>query len=121
MIAKWIDIDNGAWRVVVNYEVTPNDMPYILKQLLAVGASDEDIEKAYGKFYSPNDAFTISDDTQCMSLVCIGWTETRAQYHNSVVHEIDHVQRDIMDYYGIMPGSEEAAYLQGYLGQEMVL
>lgn len=121
MIAKWIDIDNGAWRVVVNYEVTPNDMPYILKQLLAVGASDEDIEKAYGKFYSPNDAFTISDDTQRMSLVCIGWTETRAQYHNSVVHEIDHVQRDICEYYDVSLGGETAAYLQGYLAGEMIL
>lgn len=121
MIAKWIDIDNGAWRVVVNYDVTPYDMPYIHKQLSAIGASRADIEKAYEKFYWPDEAFTISDDTQRMSLVCIGWTKTRAQYHNSVVHEIDHVQRDIMYYYDVLPGSEEAAYLQGYLGQEMVL
>lgn len=121
MIAKWIDIDDGAWRIVVNYDVTPSDMPYIRKQLRAVGASVSDIRKAERKFHSPNEAFTISDDEQRMSLVCIGWTTSYAQYHNSVVHEIDHVQHDIMSYYGIEFRSEEASYLQGYLGQEMLL
>ena len=121
MIAKWIDIDGGAWNIVVNYDVTPKDWPYIEKQLYAINATDGDIDKAYRKFYNPNEAFTISDDRERMSLVCIGWTTSRAEYHNSVVHEIDHVQRDVMEYYDVDCGSEDAAYLQGYIAQEMLL
>ena len=63
MIAKWIDIDNGAWRLVVNYDVTPDDMPYIVKQLRAVGASLSDIDRANALFvkdYKFRDIYMLS-------------------------------------------------------------
>ena len=56
-----------------------------------------------------------------MSVVCIGWTTSRAEWHSSIVHEIDHVQRDICEYYDVSLGGELAAYLQGYLASEMIL
>jgi len=56
-----------------------------------------------------------------MSVVCIGWTTSRAEWHSSIVHEIDHVQRDICEYYDVSLGGETAAYLQGYLASEMIL
>lgn len=121
MIAKWIDIDNGAWRLVVSYDVTPNDMPYISGQLRAAGATEINVKRAYELFHRPNEAFTLSDPDQRMSVVGVGWTTSRAQRHNSIVHEIYHVVRDICDYYGIERNSEEAAYLQGYLAQQMIL
>ena len=121
MIAKWIDIDDGAWRMVVNYDVTLDDMAYIAKQMREVGASQDDIDKAYQLFFEPNHAFTLSDYDQRMSLVCIGWATSRVQWHNSIVHEIDHVQSDICGYYGVELGSEKAAYLQGALAAEMLL
>ena len=31
MIAKWIDIDGGKWRIVVNYDVTPDECIWITK------------------------------------------------------------------------------------------
>jgi hypothetical protein len=121
VIAKWIDIEGGAWRVVVNYDVTPAEDVWITKQLRSVNARESDIDDALRLFYEPNKAFTVSDPDERMSLVCIGWTTSRAEWHNSIIHEIDHVQRDICAYYDVSPGSEEAAYLQGYLGAEMIL
>lgn len=56
-----------------------------------------------------------------MSVVCIGWATSRAEWHNSIVHEIDHVQRDICEYYDVSLGGELAAYVQGYLASEMIL
>lgn len=37
------------------------------------------------------------------------------------LHEIDHVQRDVCEYYDVNLGSERAAWLQGYLGREMLV
>jgi len=121
VIAKWIDIDEGMWRLVVNYNVTHAETPWVEKMLRSVNARESDIEDALTLLFSPNKAFTVSDPAQRMSVVCIGWTTSRAEWHNSIIHEIDHVQRDICEFYGVKLGSELAAYLQGYLGAEMIL
>ena len=118
MIAKWIDIDGGKWRIVVNYDVTPDESIWINKQLRSVNASESDIEAAVTMFDEPNRACTVSDFDERMS---IGWTTSRTEWHNSIVHEIDHVQRDICEYYDVSLGGETAAYLQGYLAGEMIL
>ena len=114
MIAKWIDIDGGKWRIVVNYDVTPAEDVWITKQLRSVNAYER-------LFYEPNRACTVSDPNERMSVVCIGWTTSRTEWHNSIVHEIDHVQRDICEYYDVSLGGETSAYLQGYLASEMIL
>jgi hypothetical protein len=121
MIAKWIDIDGGRWRIVVNYDVTPDESIWVEKQLHSVNARESDIDDALRLFYEPNKACTVSDPDERMSVVCIGWTTSRTQWHNSIVHEIDHVQRDICEYYDVSLGGELAAYLQGYLASEMIL
>lgn len=121
MIAKWIDIDDGAWRIVVNYDVTTAETPWVVKMLRSVNARESDIEDAVTLFREPNKACTVSDPSQRMSVVCIGWATSRAEWHNSIIHEIDHVQRDICNYYDVSLGSETAAYLQGCLGAEMIL
>jgi len=121
MIAKWIDIDGGKWRIVVNYDVTPDESIWITKQLRSVNARESDIEAAVTMFDEPNMACTVSDPDERMSVVCIGWTTSRTEWHNSIVHEIDHVQRDICEYYDVSLGGETAAYLQGYLASEMIL
>lgn len=72
MIAKWIDIDGGKWRIVVNYDVTPDESVWITKQLRSVNAYESDIEAALRLFYEPNRACTVSDPNERMSVVCIG-------------------------------------------------
>jgi hypothetical protein len=96
-------------------------MPYISGQLRAAGATESSVNRAYELFHRPNEGFTLSDPDQRMSVVGIGWTTSLAQWHNSIVHEIYHVMADICEYYGIDRESEEAAYLQGYLAQQMIL
>lgn len=120
MYSKWFTIADDAWRVVVNYDVTPSDLRYVMGQVEAVGVSDKDREAIERLFDEANHGFTVSDFSQRMSLVCIGWVTSRRQLHNSIVHEIDHVQRDLCEYYDVPLGSETAAYLQGLLGQEMI-
>lgn len=62
-----------------------------------------------------NSAFTYTNTRKRMSVVCIGWATTEGQWWDSVTHELDHLQNIIMRYYDVECGSEEAAYLQGYL------
>lgn len=120
MLAKWIDIE-GKWGVVVNYDVQPGDLPYILAQVDRVGVSGRDRREIEGLFDAPNRGFTVSDMEERMSLTCIGWADSREQMVDTIIHEIDHVQRDVCEYYGVSLGSERAAWLQGYLGREMMV
>lgn len=50
-----------------------------------------------------------------MSVVCIGNATSLEQWWDTLSHEIDHLQDAIMQYYDVSSGTEEAAYLQGYI------
>lgn len=90
-------------------------------QIDSIGVSEKDREEIKSLFEEPNHGFSVSDTNERMSLVCIGWVTNRWQWFNTIVHEIDHVQRDICEYYNVELGTEEAAYLQGCLAAEMLV
>lgn len=121
MLAKWFTIGDDAWRVVVNYDVHPEDLRYVLMQVDRIGVSDRDREEIVKLFDVANHGFTVSDYSERMSLVCIGWSSSERGRRNTIIHEIDHVQHDVCEYYGVPLGSEEAAYVQGTLGEEMMI
>lgn len=50
-----------------------------------------------------------------MSVTAISNASSEEQWWNTCVHEIDHIQAAICKYYDVDLGTEEAAYLQGYL------
>lgn len=50
-----------------------------------------------------------------MSVVCIGNATSLEQWWDTLSHEIDHLQDAIMQYYDVSSGTEEAAWLQGYI------
>lgn len=62
-----------------------------------------------------NSGFTRTDFNKRLSIVCIGITDSRAEFLNTIVHEAKHVQSHICRYYGVPEDSEDAAYLIGYL------
>lgn len=55
-----------------------------------------------------------------MSLVCIGKATDDAQWWDTLDHEIDHLQDDILKYYDVESGTEEAAWLQGYIMRKII-
>ncbi len=65
----------------------------------------------------PDTGMTVTKPLLNMSVVFISRATSRGQWVDTVMHEIDHVQSAICDYYGVEPGSEDAAYLQGYLAR----
>lgn len=50
-----------------------------------------------------------------MSVMCIGGATDDDQWWDTLDHKIDHLQDAIMQYYDISSGTEDAAWLQGYI------
>lgn len=62
-----------------------------------------------------NRGFTFSNSGLRMSVMCIGDATSKEQWWDTLSHEIDHLQHSVMEYYGVKPGTEDAAWLQGYI------
>ena len=87
------DIDiNGYWKIIVVYDVE-------------LGQKDG--------------GFTYTNFKKKQSIVGIGKSTSSAQFLNTVTHEAKHLQSHICRYYNIEEDSEEAAYLIGYIVQQM--
>ena len=91
MIRQDIDIA-GYWKVIVVYNVF-------------LGKEDT--------------GFTYTDFHKRKSIVGISSTSSQEQLMNTIVHEAKHVQSHICRYYNVEEDSEEAAYLIGYIVQNM--
>ena len=91
MIRQDIDV-NGYWKIIVVYNA------YLGKE---------------------NTGFTHTDFSKKKSIVGISETDSQEQFFNTLVHEIKHVQSHICMYYNVEEDSEEAAYLTGFIAQNM--
>lgn len=116
MKKAYIDIA-GKWAFVFAYRIGENDLDEISRWLDALGASKKDIRKACDVIMGINQGFTFTRSEQRMSVMCVSRASSKAQWYNTLVHEIDHLQHDICTYYDVPHGGEESAYLQGYIMQ----
>ena len=91
MIRQDIDI-NGYWKIIVAYDVE-------------LGQKDS--------------GFTYTDFKRKQSIVGIGKSTSNSQLLNTITHEAKHVQSHICRYYKIKEDEEDAAYLIGYIVQQM--
>lgn len=74
----------------------------------------------YNAFLGNKDTgFTHTDFNKKRSIVGISKTTSKAQLMNTIVHEAKHVQSHICEYYNVNENSEKAAYLIGYIVQQM--
>ena len=119
MTAQYIELGNRGWSILVYYDIYQGDLDEIADSLLQFGCSDDEIDELCDNLMNLNTGFTVSDNSKKMSIVGIGTASNRAQFLNTVVHEINHVQAHICDYYNIDKDSEQAAYLIGYIAQRM--
>lgn len=115
MKPRYIDVD-GKWGILLYCDTRQHDMPAIAKVLRALGCPEGEIRKHRRFFRKPNRGLTFSSESLRMSVTCIGWATSLDEYVNTVIHEIDHQQDAICRCYDVPLGSEDSAYLQGYLG-----
>lgn len=116
MIRDYLDIDH-KWGILAYYDVLPEDFSQLGPILREFGCSESDIAHAQRVVSIPNHAFVYNVPWARMSVMAVGPVTHPRQFLNSFMHESDHLQDAILEYYDVAQGTEQAAYLQGYLGE----
>lgn len=120
MIRQYIELGDNGWYIYVYYNVRDIDIPELSNKLYDAGCNKRSIKRALKTITSSkNSAFTFTNTNLRTSIVAIGDTNSSDQLVNSAVHEAKHVQSHICEYFNIDEGSEKAAYLIGYIVQQM--
>ena len=119
MAAQYIQLGNKGWNVLVYYNAGREDFAEIEDSLLQLDCPKKHIIAAYNALGRKNTGFTFSNTDYKMSIVCIGETTNVSQFVNTTIHEAKHVQSHICQYYNVNEDSEQAAYLMGYLVEQM--
>jgi len=114
MFKHYLDIA-GKWAFVFAYRIEEDNLGEVGEWLKALGAKPYEIVRAQGLLLKRNKGFTFSNSGLRMSVMCIGGATSKEQWWDTVSHEIDHLQHAVMEYYGVKPGTEDAAWLQGYI------
>jgi hypothetical protein len=114
MYKHYLDIV-GKWAFIFAYNIGEDNLDEIGEWIEALGASRKEIKRTQRLLQTPNKGFTFSKESLRMSVVCIGNTTSLEQWWDTLSHEIDHLQDAVMQYYDISPGTEDAAWLQGYI------
>jgi len=110
----------GYWSVVLFVNVDYNKFDIVESALTNILAPISVIDDIYDKIsYKLNSGVTFTNSDYKTSVVCINKTTTREELINTIVHEADHIQDAICDYYDVPLNSEQAAYLIGYLVGKM--
>jgi hypothetical protein len=78
------------------------------------------IDEATDNLSGWNAGYTLTAMEWRESIVCIGRATSLREFLNTVIHEVDHVQAHVAEYYGVELGNERAAYLQGYVGGRLL-
>ena len=119
MTKQRLSID-GYWDVLVCYGIQPGDLTEAMGLMLGMGANREQVGEAWDTLSGWNGGVTYSVLTDRVSLVLIGRAESAREFFNTIDHEVDHVQDHVARYYGVTLGTEQAAYLQGYIGGSLL-
>lgn len=121
MAAQYIQLGNHGWNILVYYNVGVSDFAEIEDSLIQLDCPESDLINAFRVLKHKNTGFTFTNTDYMMSVVCIGKATNSSQFVSTTVHEAKHVQSHICSYYGIKEGSEEAAYLIGYIVKRMYM
>lgn len=113
-----IDIHN-SWTIILFINIDYGRYDLLESDLTDILAPASVIDEIYNKIgYAYDSGFTYSNPNYRISIVGINSQTSREELINTLVHEADHVQAAICDYYHISLITEEAAYLIGDIIKE---
>lgn len=120
MVKRYIDIPDNEWGIILVYDFDTLDFDDMWAICKAFGMSELNIKKSLRILSTYNSGMTVSSDELRMSAVFVGRASSRSQFWNTVGHEVVHLVDAIADHFGTECGSEEHAYLQGFIFQRIV-
>lgn len=121
MKSEYIDV-KGYWGVAIGYDLQPLDEYHVRQTLITIGVKSRDIEKAIDVLFGEmNSGLCVSLPELQMSLIYIGRATSEDQFWDTLAHELlDHCQYAIRIYYDVPEGTEDSAWLTGYLMRKAV-
>lgn len=114
MRKSYIDL-NGAWGILLCFDYDRHDIGEMRSIMESFGMTEYDIIEAIDVLGHYNTGMAISDEKITMSVMFVSPATDLGQFMDSIAHEIDHVQDAIIRFYDVMPGTEDAAWTQGYM------
>jgi hypothetical protein len=114
MYKHYLDIA-GKWAFIFAYNIGEENLDEVGEWIMALGAKPREIRRMKKLLRRLNKGFTFSSSSLRMSVLVVGGATSMEQWWDTLSHEIDHLQDTIMDYYDVEPGTEDAAWLQGYI------
>ena len=107
------------WTVHVMYDVHSKNAMKVRRYLRDLGCIGIPLEDACNLVLEgdPNKGITYSNVDVRKSVVVIGWASSRAEYMNSISHEMLHVVQHISEVFMVNMYGDEACYLLGGLVQ----
>ena len=121
MKSVYIDI-KGYWGIAIGYDLQPLDEYRVRQTLIAIGTSSRDVEKAIDVLFGElNSGLCVSLPEKQMSLIYIGRATSEEQFWDTLAHELlDHCQYAVRMYYDVGEGTEDSAWLTGYMMRKAV-
>lgn len=120
MVTQYINLDKYNWGILIYYGTQQEDYEDIYNALIALGCSKRHAERATTTVTQRlNTGLTFTNTDLRMSLICVSDATTADGFVNTAVHEANHVQSHVCEYYGIYDDEEPASYLIGYIVQRM--
>lgn len=117
MIERYIDVDS-AWGILFCYDYDRRDYNRMSAIMDSFGLSEYKIIEAMEVLRHKNTGMTISRSDLTMSVMFVSPATSYSQFIDTIAHELDHVQDAICRHYGVAHGSEDAAWLQGFLARQ---
>lgn len=121
MIKQGFEIGDNAWYCTVWYDLrTEAELNEAYMALLEAGCPDYRAREACMVLSQWNNGYTFTDYANGHTLMFIGKATSAEEAYDTVAHERKHAVEHISNAYGVDPKSEEAAYLQGEVGRQML-
>ena len=119
MIRQHIVLGKDQWDIIVYYNIDMKYKQYLSNILYQQGCSNKEINESMNILSKYNTGITYTNMKRRISIVFISKATSNDQFINTIIHEAKHVQTHVCDYYNINEDGETAAYLIGYIVQQM--
>ena len=120
MQTEYVDV-RGKWGIVLCYDLDLDDDVDIMNYMMSLGSDEEGAYKAVDVLFGQENAgLCVTNMALRMSLIFIGDADSAEQWWDTLSHELYHVQQAIIEYYGVRPDTEDAAWTMGYLMRKSV-
>lgn len=121
MIKQTIYIEKIGWLIHAYFHKSRYDVDDIMEKLYDLGCDGDTARKAFDNLM--NDSLDMglcySNYRHRESVLVVGKASSAAEFFNSIVHEITHLQSHMCEVMHLDPKGEEIAYYMGDLSREI--